>query len=193
MKITLHVQPFLDLSDDNLLLALSSMNPNLQIEVNRFQKLTITMPTKHRTGNSNIKLATRLQVWNEEHELGEAFDSSTGFRMPKTKSLFSPDFSWIENSRLEKIWESEGFLHIAPDFVAELRSDTDTLKELMEKMEEYIENGVRLGWLIDAKNEKVYIYRLENGNSEQDFDKNLSGETVLPKFELNLRKIFKKK
>jgi Uma2 family endonuclease len=113
--------------------------------------------------------------------------------MPKTKSLFSPDFSWIENSRLEKIWESEGFLHIAPDFVAELRSDTDTLKELMEKMEEYIENGVRLGWLIDAKNEKVYIYRLENGNSEQDFDKNLSGETVLPKFELNLRKIFKKK
>ncbi len=86
-----------------------------------------------------------------------------------------------------------GYDKIAPDFVLELRSESDSLKETLEKMEEYIENGVRLGWAIDPKGEKAYIYRLNKNNSVQTFDEPLSGEDVLPDFTLDLRKIFKKK
>ncbi|TAD96748.1 MAG: Uma2 family endonuclease [Bacteroidetes bacterium] len=192
MKIILNIQPLLDLSDDQLMLSLSALNPNLRLEVNRFQKLVIAMPTFSNTGKYNAKLNGNLFVWNEENELGELFDSSTGFRLPETKSLLSPDMSWIENSRLEKLEKQDGYFNIAPDFVGELRSDSDTLNELKEKMEEYIENGVRLGWLIDPKGEKVYIYRLNKENSVQSFEQKLSGEDVLPNFEVDLLKIFKK-
>jgi Uma2 family endonuclease len=115
--------------------------------------------------------------------------------MSNTNSVRSPDVSYIENSRLEQLSEkdSEGFYRIVPDFVIELRSDTDRLKTVIAKMEEYIENGVRLGWLIDPQTENVHIYRLNGNNSMQNFDETLSGEDVLPKFELNLRSIYKKK
>ncbi|TAD96745.1 MAG: Uma2 family endonuclease [Bacteroidetes bacterium] len=192
MKIILNVQPLLDLSDDQLMLAFSALNPNLRLEVNRFQKLIIDMPTHTNTGNHNSLLNYYLTGWNMEEESGKTYDSSTGFRLPETKSLLSPDMSWIENSRLEKLEKQDGYFNIAPDFVGELRSDSDTLNELKEKMEEYIENGVRLGWLIDPKGEKVYIYRLNKENSVQSFEQKLSGEDVLPNFEVDLLKIFKK-
>jgi Uma2 family endonuclease len=192
MKIILNVQPLLDLSDDQVLLTLSALNQNLRFEVNRFQQLIIDMATHTRTGFSNSRLITRLGVWNEEDELGEVGESNTGFRMPITNSVLVPDLAWIENSRLEKLEQQDGYFKIAPDFVGELRSSSDTLAELKKKMEEYIENGVRLGWLIDPKGEKVYIYRLNKENSVQSFEQKLLGEDVLPNFEVDLLKIFKK-
>ncbi|TAD99635.1 MAG: Uma2 family endonuclease, partial [Bacteroidetes bacterium] len=84
------------------------------------------------------------------------------------------------------------YLNIAPDFVGELRSDSDSLAELKRKMEEYMENGVRLGWLIDPKGEKVYIYRLQGENSEQSFDEKLIGEDVLPNLEIEIKKLVRK-
>ncbi|TAE03889.1 MAG: Uma2 family endonuclease [Bacteroidetes bacterium] len=192
MKIILDVKSILDLSNDELFANLSALNPSLRLEVNCFQQLIIAMGTKHKTGNTNARLIGRLDAWNEENELGEIFDSSTNFRMPITNSVFSPDLSWIENSRLEKIWDIEGYLKIAPDFVGELRSDSDSLAELKRKMEEYMENGVRLGWLIDPKGEKIYIYRLQGENSEQSFDEKLVGEDVLPNLEIDMKKLIRK-
>jgi Uma2 family endonuclease len=176
-----------------VLLALSSLNPDLRLETDKSNNLIILMPTYDKTGKINAKLIMKVGIWNEENELGEVYDSSTGFKMPVTNSVKSPDVSFILHSRLELLENEDQFRTIAPDFVIELRSDTDRLKTVMAKMEEYIENGVRLGWLIDPQTENVHIYRLNGNHTMQDFDETLSGEDVLPKFELNLRTFFKKK
>jgi Uma2 family endonuclease len=185
----------LDFNDDTVLATLSSLNPHLRLETDRNNNLIILMATHSKTGIDNAEIVIDLGIWNRQEKLGKVFDSSAGFRMPITNSVKSPDVSYIENSRLEQLSEkdSEGFYKIAPDFVIELRSDTDRLKTVIAKMEEYIENGVRLGWLIDPQTENVHIYRLNGNHSMQNFDETLSGEDVLPKFELNLRSIFKKK
>lgn len=184
----------LGFQDDSVLLALSSLNPELRLETNRNNQLIIKMATKLTTGSNNSKLNGEIYLWNKEKELGEVFDSSTGFRMPITGSVKSPDVAFVLNTKLEKLNEkdSEGFAKITPDFVIELRSDSDALKPLIDKMLEYIENGVRLGWLIDPKEEKIYIYRLNGNHSVQNFDEKLSGEDVLPDFTLEIRKLFKK-
>ncbi len=185
----------LDFGDDNVLAILSSLNSHLRLEIDKNNNLIILMATHSKTGNHNAKLTMKVGIWNEDNELGEVFDSSAGFHMSNTNSVRSPDVSYIENSRLEQLSQkdSEGFYRIVPDFVIELRSDTDRLKTVIAKMEEYIENGVRLGWLIDPQTENVHIYRLNGKHTMQNFDETLSGEDVLPKFELNLRSIFKKK
>ena len=185
----------LDFTDDTILARLSSINPSFRLETDRNNNLLLRMATHSKTGKLNAKLTGELYIWNKEHELGEVFDSSAGFRMPITNSVKSPDVSFILNSRLEQLQGEDGedFYKIAPDFVIELRSDTDSIKVTLAKMEEYIENGVRLGWLIDPQTENVHIYRLNGNHTKQSFDEKLSGEDVLPNFELNLRGIFKKK
>ena len=182
----------LDFNDDNVLATLSSLNSHLRLETDRNNNLIILMATYDKTGRVNSKLNQQLANWNDMDELGEVYDSSTGFKMPVTNSMKSPDVSFILHSRLEVLENDSQFRTIAPDFVIELRSDTDRLKTVIAKMEEYIENGVRLGWLIDPQTENVHIYRLNGNHTMQDFDETLSGEDVLPKFELNLRSIFKK-
>ena len=194
-RCVLNFGDLLDLngSGGNLLLELSSLNPNLQLETDRNNNLIILMPTKFNTSKNNLKLGVKVSIWNDEHELGEVTDSNGAFQMPVTKSIYAPDVAFVLHSKLEQIDLTDGVPTIAPDFVIELRSDSDRLKNLIAKMEEYIENGVRLGWLIDPQTENVHIYRLNGNNTMQNFDESLSGEDVLPKFELNLRSIFKKK
>ncbi len=194
-KIIIDFGDLLDFDKDEVLLTLSSLNSPLQLETNQNNHLIISMATHSKTGNKNARLTAKVVNWNEEKESGEVFDSSAGFRLPITNSVKSPDVAFILNSKLEKLSEkdAEGFYKIAPDFVIELRSDSDSLKELIDKMLEYIENGVRLGWLIDTKGEKVYIYRLNGRHTTQTFDEKLSGEDVLPKFELEIRQLWKKK
>jgi Uma2 family endonuclease len=194
-RIVIDFGDLLDFNNDEVLLKISAANPHLRFETNRNNQLIIIMATKLTTGNQNAKLNGELYIWNKEHQLGEIYDSSTGFRMPLTGSIKSPDIAFILHSRLEQLNEkdAEGFAKIAPDFVIELRSDSDMLKDLIDKMLEYIENGVRLGWLIDPKGEKVYIYRLSGVHSTQTFAEKLSGEDVLPKFELDIKQLFKKK
>ncbi len=194
-RLVLNFGDLLDFNDDNILLQHYSQNPYLRLETDRNNNLIVLMPTHTKTGKFNLALGAKTYNWNEEKQLGEVYDSNAGFRMPITNSVFAPDVSFILNSRLDKLTgkDKDGFYKIAPDFVIELRSDSDKLQEVIEKMLEYIENGVRLGWLIDPQTENVHIYRLNGNHTTQSFDEKLSGEDVLPKFELNLRTIFKKK
>ncbi len=194
-RCVLNFGDLLDLNNDHVLLQLSSQNPNLRLETDRNNNLIVLMATHTKTSKHNLALGAKIYNWNEEHQLGEAFDSNGGFRMPLTNSVLSPDVSFVLQSRLDELKgkDKEGFYKIAPDFVIELRSDSDRLQEVIDKMLEYIENGVRLGWLIDPQTENVHIYRLNGSHTTQTFDEKLSGEEVLPKFELDLRNIFKKK
>ena len=193
-RLVLNFGDLLDFNDDTILLKLSAQNPLLRLETDRNNNLIILMATHSKTSKYNSELNRLVGNWNAENELGEVLDSSGGFRMPITNSVKSPDVSFILHSRLDELKgkDKEGFYKIAPDFVIELRSDSDKLQDVIDKMLEYIENGVRLGWLIDPQTENVHIYRLNGNHSTQSFDEKLSGEEVLPKFELNLRNIFKK-
>jgi Uma2 family endonuclease len=168
------------------------MNRDLRIERNKYGEISIMPPTGSETGNRNFNIAVQLGNWSEKDGTGICFDSSTGFKL-STGADRSPDASWIKLERWNSLSEEEQkrFAPICPDFVIELRSATDNLKPLQEKMEEYMqEPGFKLGWLIDRKNRIVYVYRpqmpvecLENPDS-------VSGEDVLPGFVLNMSKVW---
>jgi Uma2 family endonuclease len=166
-------------------------NPELRIEMTRKGEIIVTSPTFSETGGKNFNLIAEFAIWARQDGTGKGFDSSTGFILPNG-AIRSPDLSWI---KLEK-WNSltakqrEKFAHICPDFVVELRSESDSLKKLQSKMTEYIENGASLGWLLDVKNKKVYVYR-PNAETEILTNPNeISGEPTLKGFTLNLKEIW---
>lgn len=148
-------------------------------------------PTGGNTGRRNIKITTQLEIWNSQTRLGEAFDSSTGFQLPNGATR-SPDASWMTIERWETLTssEQERFVPLCPDFVVELRSASDALAPLQAKLQEYIENGARLGWLIDPKQQTVEIYRSNQAIERVQAPAQLSGESVLPDFILDLSPIF---
>lgn len=164
-------------------------NPDLRIEQDKDKNVIVMAPTYSQTGLYNLKLATKVEIWNEDTNLGYTFDSSTGFKLPNGAKR-SPDVSWIAKERWESLSpeEQEDFAPICPDFTIELRSKTDRLKKVKAKIEEYIENGCRLGWLIDPIEKQAHIYR-QNGSIEiiNGFDNKLSGEDVLPGFAFDLK------
>jgi Uma2 family endonuclease len=185
---------------------LCQLNRDLRLELTKDGELIVMPPTGGETGKRNINIAADVVIWNRQTGLGEAFDSSTGYDF----SAFggknpSPDVSWIEKSRLEGI-DISGFIPVVPDFVIELRSKSDPLKDVRAKMEEYRRVGVRLGWLINPQQQplgathaeeasarlhpQVEIYRLEQDVEVLEAPVSLSGEDVLPGFTLDLRSIF---
>ena len=175
---------------DDEYLNFCQQNKDLRIETNKDGDLIIMPPTGAETGDRNAELTTQLRNWAKKNGKGKTFDSSTEFELPNGAKK-SPDASWILKERYNALTqrEREGFPPIAPDFVVELRSKTDRLKPIQEKMAEYIENGVRLGWLIDPYKKQVHIYR-QNGEIEiLENPKTVSGEDVLEDFELNLEEI----
>jgi Uma2 family endonuclease len=133
-------------------------NPDLNLELTAKGELIITPSTGYESGWRNSKLNQRIANWAEMTLSGKVFDSSTMFTLPNDAKR-SPDVSWISNERIEAlpVEERKGFAHIAPDFVIELRSPSDSINELKEKMAEYIENGVCLGWLIDPLKRQVHV------------------------------------
>ncbi len=134
-------------------------NPDLRLELTPDLKLIVMPPTGGESGQKNSKLNLRIGIWNEQTELGEVFDSSTGYDLTAFGGgKPSPDLSWIEKSRLEGV-NIVGLIPIVPDFVVELRSATDSLSATQMKMERYQKVGVQLGLLIDPKNKQVEIYR----------------------------------
>jgi Uma2 family endonuclease len=163
----------------------------LKLERNANGELIVMPPTGGETGKRNVKLTTQLDLWNEETELGEVFDSSTGFTLPN-KADRSPDASWVEKSRWSALTpeQREKFIPLCPDFVIELVSPSDSLKKTQEKMQEYMENGCRLGWLINRKKREVEIYRPGQDVEILQSPQTISGEDVLPGFVLNLQKIW---
>ncbi|NEP51157.1 MAG: Uma2 family endonuclease [Moorea sp. SIO3C2] len=166
-------------------------NDNLKFERNANGDLIIMSPTGGSTGNRNLEIGYQLQAWSRQNKLGIAFDSSTGFKLPNGADR-SPDASWIPLARWNSLTpqQQEKFLPLCPDFVIELRSPSDSLTAIRKKMEEYRENGTRLGWLINRKERQVEIYRPSKDVDVLESPTSLSGEEVLPGFVLYLELIW---
>lgn len=172
---------------------LAAANPDLRLERTAQGGLIVNPPTGGESGQRNFSLTGQLSKWFEANEdLGEGFDSSTGFILPNGATR-SPDASWVSRQRWEVLstQQRRGFVPLCPDFVVELRSETDSLAKLQEKMQEYLDNGARLGWLIDPQNQRVAIYRPGQEIQVLEHPMELSAEEVLPGFVLNLRRIWR--
>ncbi|OJJ20412.1 hypothetical protein BKI52_18310 [marine bacterium AO1-C] len=175
------------LSDEEFL-AFCEQNRDLRIERTKEGKIIIMSPTKSNTGNKNSKIIIKLGIWNEQASYGEIFDSSTGFTLPDG-AIRSPDASIIAYTRWNQLSESEknSFAPICPEFIVELKAGSDSLSTLQAKMQEWLNNGVLLGWLIDPDEQKTYIYRpKQSPETIEGFDQRLSGEEVLKGFEFDL-------
>lgn len=166
-------------------------NPDLRIERNASGAVIVMPPAFSDTGNRNVKISAQVVYWADENETGEVFDSSAGFTLPNGATR-SPDTAWILADRWNALTPQQqaSFAPIVPDFVIELRSSSDTLSGLQEKMEEYIEQGVRLGLLIDRKNRKVHIYRPNCDPEILGNPEVVSCNPELPGFALKMTKIW---
>ncbi|MGF1604667.1 MAG: Uma2 family endonuclease [Thermosynechococcaceae cyanobacterium] len=160
-------------------------NPDLRVERNPQGGLILMPPVGGDSGNREMILGGELYLWNRQTGLGEVFSSSTIFKLPDGGDR-SPDAAWIEQSRWDALTPDERakFPPIAPDFVLELRSRTDSLSALQEKMQEYLDSGVRLGWLFNPQDQQVEIYRPGQPKEVRSLPTILSGESVLPDFNL---------
>lgn len=186
-SVILNLEPLLHLTDEQFL-AICRANPEMKFEQNAKGELIAVAPTGGETGNDNFELSVDFGLWNRQTQLGYGFDSSTCFKFPNTAKR-SPDVAWIAKERWEALplEERKKFPAIAPDFVLELLSPGDDLLENQAKMREYIENGVRLGWLIDLSKRHVEIYRQGQAVEILRAPNFLLGEDVLPGFILYLR------
>ena len=178
---------FLDLDEEEFFLFCQDMH---QVQVERDADGTIVMmePTGADGSQFNAEVTTEVTLWNRESKQGKAFDSNAGFTLPN-KAVRSPDTAWVSLERwlALPLEERKRFARISPDFVIEIRSETDDLDRLHDKMAEYQANGVRLGWLIDPHTQQVWIYRADGSTAHVDnFQTPLSGENVLVGFELRL-------
>lgn len=190
---TISLSPTLKLNielTDEQFFQLCQNNSDLRFERTALGELLIMSPTGGETGNRNIELSYQLQAWSRQNNLGKAFDSSTGFKL-RNGANRSPDASWILRERWDALTaeQQEKFVPLCPDFVVELRSPSDSLQELQDKMQEYMDNVAKLGWLIDRKNKRVEIYRLGQDVEILENPATLSGEDVLPGFVLDLTAI----
>ena|ERR1019366_6188872 len=165
-------------------------NKGIRFERDKNKNIIIMAPTGGDTSNSNIKLGTDLELWNRKNKLGYCFESNGGFTLPNG-AIRSADVAWIPKEKWENLprEDRKRFPHICPDFVIELMSETDSLKRSMEKMEEWMENGCRLGFLIDTKTRITHVYKPNIEISNHPFTETLSGLDVLPGFELKLADI----
>jgi Uma2 family endonuclease len=166
-------------------------NGDLRIERTANGEVIIMPPAFSDTGNRNFNIAAQLGYWTEQDGTGIGFDSSAGFTLPNG-AMRSPDASWIELERWNILTDAQkaSFAPICPSFVIELRSSSDRLSKLQEKMQEYIDNGASLGWLIDRQNRKVYIYRPNREVEILENPEAVSGNPELPGFILRMIKIW---
>jgi Uma2 family endonuclease len=184
--LTLNLNPIVTLTDEQFY-QLCQENENIKIERTTKGELIIMPPVGGETGNRNGKLTQQLFNWTDRDRSGIAFDSSTGFKLPNGADR-SPDASWVKLERWNELTseQKQRFVPLCPDFVVELLSPSDSLKNAQEKMIEYRDNGARLGWLINRKTRKVEIYRPGEDVLILDSPSTLSGEDILPGFVLNL-------
>lgn len=162
-------------------------NQHLKLERNADGTIVVMSLTGGKTGEYNSELTTEFTLWKRKNG-GHTFDSSTGFRLPNG-AVRSPDVAWVNTTRWQGLSDEQQRKHppIAPDFVLELMSESDDLKEARQKMEEYVDNGVRLAWLINRAQQQVFIFRIDGTVEKiEGFGQSLSGENVLEGFELDL-------
>lgn len=190
---TITLPPTLELTialTDEQFFQLCQNNRDLRFERTKLGELIIMPPTGGETGRRNARITQRLLNWADTDGTGIAFDSSTCFKLPNGAER-SPDASWVKKERWEALTpeQKEKFPPLCPDFVVELRSPSDSLEKVRSKMQEYMENGAILGWLINPKNKQVEIYRLNQDVEILENPATLLGENVLPGFVLSIEQI----
>jgi Uma2 family endonuclease len=188
--LTISLDTIVELTDDKLF-QLCQKNRDVRFERNAKGELAIMAPEGSDTGMRSSGLNGQLWLWNQQKKLGVTFGSSAGFILPNG-AMRSPDVSWIIKDRWEAISPEQQakFAPICPDFVIELMSPSDNLSITQAKMQEYQENGTRLGWLINRKDQQVEIYRMGKPLEILQAPSNLSGEEVLPEFILSMESIW---
>ncbi len=187
---TVNLRPALDLTDEQFW-QICVANRDLKFERNASGELLIMPPTGGTTGNRNGRLIQQLFNWSDADGTGIAFDSSTGFKLPNGADR-SPDAAWVCKERWDALTteQQDRFVPLCPDFVAEILSKSDRLQTVQDKMQEYIDNGAQLGWLINRRDQQVEVYRPEQKVKVFDALQSIPGEPVLPGFKLNLDSIW---
>jgi Uma2 family endonuclease len=187
--IRLNVQG-LKMTDEQFAL-LCQENPGLRLELTAQGELSIMPPTGSKTGWRNSEISYSLTAWAKADGAGLTFDSSTLFTLPNGAKR-SPDASWMRKDRWNtlSVEEQEGFAPLCPEFVIELRSPSDRLSDLQDKMQEYLANGAQLGWLIDPMEKRVYVYRLGQPVEVLDDPPSVNGDPLLPGFVLFVRELW---
>ncbi|WP_414526874.1 Uma2 family endonuclease [Nodularia chucula] len=190
IPMVLQMPPAIAMTDDQFY-EFCQINRDFRIERNAAGELMIMSPTGSETDERNFNVIVQLGIWTKQDGTGVGFGSSGGFTLPNG-AVRSPDAAWIKRTRWETISPElrKKFAPICPEFVIELRSESDNLRILQDKMQEYIDNGTELGWLIDRKQRQVFIYRPNIAVEVLDNLKNLSGEQLLPGFVLDLSQIW---
>jgi Uma2 family endonuclease len=188
--VVLKLKPAINLTDDQLF-ELCQLNRDWRIEYTAQGELIVMPPTGGETSNRNAELTYQVQAWTRQDQAGVAFDSSGGFKLPNGATR-SPDAAWVRRSRLAGLTreQKQKFLPLCPDFVIELRSPTDNLQTVLDKMQEYLDNGAQLGWLLDPLTRRVHVYLPQRPPEILDAPNTLSADPLLPGFVLDLRKIW---
>jgi Uma2 family endonuclease len=183
---TINLEPVIRMTDEQFY-QLCQANPEIKLERNAAGDLIVMPPTGGETGSYNAEIVAEFVIWNRQTQLGKVFDSSTCFKLPKGGDR-SPDVAWIAIERWNQLSQEQQrkFPPIAPDFVLELLSPTDSLETTQAKMQEYLNSGVRLGWLIDRDRRYVEIDRINRSVEAFTNPEQLSGEDILPGFLLNM-------
>jgi Uma2 family endonuclease len=189
--LVLHFQPILKELGDEAFYEFCRANDDWRIERTAEGDIIIMPPTGGKTGIRNSELNAQLVVWNKADRRGEVFDSSTIFALPNGAQR-SPDLAWVSNERWQALTaeQQEKFPPLCPDFVAELRSRTDSLKTLQAKMQEYIDNGAQLGWLLDPIERRVHVYRAGAPVEVLDNPLSVSGFPLLNGFTLDAQSLW---
>ncbi len=187
---TLQIHPVVQMDDDQLF-EFCHRNRDLRVERTAQGDLILMSPASSESGRINAQLVRLVGNWAEVDGSGIVFDSSSGFTLPN-RAMRAPDVAWIQRDRWQALTsaEQQRFAPICPDFVIELRSPSDSLKMLQEKMQEYLDHGARLGWLIDPQARRVHLYRPGVEIEVLQDPEVLSGDPVLTGFLLNLRRIW---
>ncbi|MFQ5855084.1 MAG: Uma2 family endonuclease [Anaerolineae bacterium] len=188
--LVLQLQPAIDMTHEQFF-EFCQLNRDLRIERTAEGEIVIMAPAGGETSARNTKLTSQVDRWAEEDGSGVVFDSSGGFDLPSGATR-APDVAWVKRSRLTTLApeEKQRFLPLCPDFVIELRSPSDSLSTVQDKMEEYLANGAKLGWLIDPAGRRVYVYRPGADVERLDNPTELAGDPVLTGFVLDLTPIW---
>jgi Uma2 family endonuclease len=188
--VVLKLTPVINLTDDQLF-ELCQLNRDWRIEYTAQGELIVMPPTGWETGSQNAEITFQLRWWARGDQTGVASDSSTGFKLPNGATR-SPDAAWVRRSRLTGLTreQKQKFLPLCPDFVIELRSPTDNLWAVLDKMQEYLDNGAQLGWLLDPLTRRVHVYRPQRPPEILEAPSTVSADPLLPGFVLDLRKIW---
>jgi Uma2 family endonuclease len=188
--VVLHTRPAFEM-DEEQLFEFCRINRDWRIERTAEGDLEVMPPTGYETSDRNSEINMQLRLWAKRDGTGTVSDSQGGFVLPNG-AMRSPDAAWVRRERLANLSaeQKQKFLPLCPDFVVELRSPTDSLAVLQAKMQEYMENGARLGWLLDPESRRAYVYRSDREVERLDGPTRLSGESMLPGFVLDLRPVW---